>query len=263
MAQIKAAAPTAPRLYQQSRDFARSRVERGRGDDTGGRRSAYQWRLIYLVPEQAEVYRPLPGRAGTRHSGWKGSASASGAAPFRSPCKRAGSQSGRSVNAAAHSPLPTQAQRQQLAAQCTTSRKPLAAGRGCAAPVSSGSAASSSGAPGPTKNACPQWRTDAFHAVLRGGRKGDSDGGANVYPTFQLLMRRCGCGHTVLDDGKPKPEPPPVALLAALVHPVEALEHAGLCFPRDADAIVGHGQGSSVRPGCRWWMICTLPPGRL
>ena len=26
----------------------------------------------------------------------------------------------------------------------------------------------------------------AFHAVLRGSRKGDSDGGANVYLTFQL-----------------------------------------------------------------------------
>ena len=44
----------------------------------------------------------------------------------------------------------------------------------------------------------------AFHAVLRGGRKGDSDGGANVYLTFQLDAGVVDAGN-VLDDGKPKP----------------------------------------------------------
>lgn len=86
----------------------------------------------------------------------------------------------------------------------------------------------------------------AFHAVLRGGRKGDSDGGANVYLTFQLDAGVVDTGN-MLDDGKPKPGAAG-GLATALVHPVEALEHAGLSFPRDADAVVGHGQGAVSVP---------------
>ena len=35
---------------------------------------------------------------------------------------------------------------------------------------------------------------------------------------------------------------------AALIHTVEALKHAGLCFFRNADAIVRHGQGTMAVP---------------
>ena len=35
---------------------------------------------------------------------------------------------------------------------------------------------------------------------------------------------------------------------AALIHTVEALKHAGLCFFRNADAIVRHGQGAMAVP---------------
>ena len=42
------------------------------------------------------------------------------------------------------------------------------------------------------------------------------------------------------------------SLAAALIHTIEALKHAGLCFFRDADAVIGHSQGavSVAAAGC-------------
>ena len=82
MAQLKAAAPTAPRLYQHTEP---------------GLLPVLRWRAAFCIPWQ--LIRPyprnrlrfsgcLPGRAAPGSSGWKGSASASGAALFQSPCKR-------------------------------------------------------------------------------------------------------------------------------------------------------------------------------
>ena len=42
----------------------------------------------------------------------------------------------------------------------------------------------------------------AFHAVLRGSRESNGNGGANVYLTFQLDAGVVDAGN-VLDDGKP------------------------------------------------------------
>ena len=54
----------------------------------------------------------------------------------------------------------------------------------------------------------------------------------------------------MLDDGKPKPGAAG-GLAAALIYPVKALEHAGLCFPRDTDAVIGYGQSAvSVPAAC-------------
>lgn len=90
MAQIKAAAPTAPRLYQHTEQgllpILRWSAEEVTIQEGGVLHTVAA--NIPLSPEQAEVFRRLPGRAAPGSSGWKGSALASGAAPFRSPCKR-------------------------------------------------------------------------------------------------------------------------------------------------------------------------------
>ena len=120
-----------------------------------------------LSSEQAEVYRLLAGQGGTRQLWLEGERIGirrctvsvtlqKGQVLVRLDCQRA-----------AHSPLPTQAQRQQLAAQCAAllqscwqqgvdvlhlqAREALRSGSGASFD--------------PTKNACPQWRTDV-HFML-------------------------------------------------------------------------------------------------
>ena len=97
-----------------------SRVERGRGNDTGGRCSAHRsGRYALSLWKQAEVYRLLTGQGDTRQLWLEGERIGirrcivsvtlqKGQVLVRLDCQRA-----------AHSPLPTQAQQQQLAAQCT------------------------------------------------------------------------------------------------------------------------------------------------
>lgn len=169
MAQIKAAAPTAPRLYQHTEPgllpvigWSAEEVtvqENGILHTVAGN--------TFFSPEQAEVYRLLTGQSGTRQLWLEGERIGirrctvsvtlqKGQVLVRLDCQRA-----------AHSPLPTQAQRQQLAAQCTAllrscwqqgvdilhlqAREALRSGSGTSFD--------------PTKNACPQWRTDV-HFML-------------------------------------------------------------------------------------------------
>ncbi|MFR9067809.1 MAG: hypothetical protein ACLVJH_13955 [Faecalibacterium prausnitzii] len=90
MAQIKAAAPTAPRLYEHTEPgllpILRWSAEEVTIQEGGVLHTVAA--NIPLSPEQAEVYRLLAGQGGIRQLWLEGSASASGAAPFRSPCKR-------------------------------------------------------------------------------------------------------------------------------------------------------------------------------
>ena len=164
MAQLKAAAPTAPRLYEHTEQGLLP-VLRWNAEEV----SLQEGGVLHTVAgdtslssEQAEVYRLLTGQGGTRQLWLEGERIGirrctvsvtlqKGQVLVRLDCQRA-----------AHSPLPTQAQRQQLAAQCTTllqscwqqgvdvlhlqAREALRSGSGAIFD--------------PTKNACPQWRTD-------------------------------------------------------------------------------------------------------
>lgn len=169
MAQIKAAAPTAPRLYEHTEPGLLPVLGWNAEEVTiqeGGVLHTVAAN-IPLSPEQAEVYRLLAGQGGTRQLWLEGERIGirrctvsvtlqKGQVLVRLDCQRA-----------AHSPLPTQAQQQQLAAQCT------ALLQGCwqqgvdvlhlqaRAALQSGSIAGFD----PTKNVCPQLRTDV-HFML-------------------------------------------------------------------------------------------------
>ena len=169
MAQLKAAAPTAPRLYEHTEPGLLP-VLGWSAEEV----SLQEGGVLHTVagntplsPEQAEAYRLLTGQSGTRQLWLQGERIGirrctvsvtlqKGQVLVRLDCQRA-----------AHSSLPTQAQQQQLAAQCT------ALLQGCwqqgvdvlhlqaREARRSGSGASFD----PTKNACPQWRTDV-HFML-------------------------------------------------------------------------------------------------
>ena len=169
MAQLKAAAPTAPRLYEHTEPGLLPVLGWSAKEVTireGGVLHTVAGNTP-LSPEQAEVYRLLTGQSGTRQLWLAGERIGirrctvsvtlqKGQVLVRLDCQRA-----------AHSPLPTQAQQQQLAAQCT------ALLQGCwqqgvdvlhlqaRAALRSGNSASFA----PTKNACPQLRTDV-HFML-------------------------------------------------------------------------------------------------
>ena len=169
MVQIKAAAPTVPRLYEHTEPGLLPVIGWSAEEATiqeGGVLHTVAGDTS-LSSEQAEVYRILAGQGGTRQL-WleeerigirRCTVSVTlqkGQVLVRLDCQRA-----------AHSPLPTQAQRQQLAAQCTAllqscwqqgvdvlhlqAREALRSGSGASFD--------------PTKNACPQWRTDV-HFML-------------------------------------------------------------------------------------------------
>ena len=169
MAQLKAAAPTAPRLYEHTEPGLLP-VLGWSAEEV----SLQEGGVLHTVagntplsPEQAEAYRLLTGQSGTRQLWLQGERIGirrctvsvtlqKGQVLVRLDCQRA-----------AHSSLPTQAQQQQLAAQCT------ALLQGCwqqgvdvlhlqaRAALRSGSIAGFD----PTKNACPQLRTDV-HFML-------------------------------------------------------------------------------------------------
>ena len=164
MAQIKAAAPTAPRLYQHTEpgllpvlgwNAEEVTIQEGGVLHTVAANTP-------LSPEQTEIFRLLAGQGGIRQLWLEGErigirrctvsvALQKGQVLVRLDCQRA-----------AHSPLPTQAQQQQLAAQCNAllqscwqqgvdvlhlhAREALRSGSGASFD--------------PTKNACPQLRTD-------------------------------------------------------------------------------------------------------
>lgn len=141
---------------------AHSLVERGRDNDTGGRCSAHRSGRYALVLGAGRGLPPacragrypaaLAGRGAHRHPALH---------RFGHPAKGAGTCAA-GLSTRCHSPMPTQAQQQQLAAQCTAllqscwqqgvdvlhlqAREALRSGSGASFD--------------PTKNACPQWRTD-------------------------------------------------------------------------------------------------------
>lgn len=166
MAQLKAAAP---RLYEHTEPGLLP-VLRWNAEEVSLQEGGVLHTVVgntLLSPEQAEVYRLLTEQGDTRQLWLEGERIGirrctvsvtlqKGQVLVRLDCQRA-----------AHSPLPTQAQQQQLAAQCT------ALLQGCwqqgvdvlhlqaRAALRDGSGASFD----PTKNACPQLRTDV-HFML-------------------------------------------------------------------------------------------------
>ena len=166
MAQLKAAAPTAPRLYEHTEPgllpILRWNAEEVALQEGGVLRTVVG--NTPLSPEQAEIYRLLTGQSGTRQLWLEGErigirrciASVTlqkEQVLVRLDCQRA-----------AHSPSPTQAQQQQLAAQCTALLQSCwqqgvdVLHLQARAALRSGSIAGFD----PTKNACPQLRTDVY-----------------------------------------------------------------------------------------------------
>lgn len=169
MAQIKAAAPTAPRLYQHTEPGLLP-ILRWSAEEVTIQEGGVLHTVVANIPlssEQAEVYRLLAGQGGIRQLWLEGERIGirrctvsvtlqKGQVLVRLDCQRA-----------AHSPLPTQAQRQQLAAQCTALLQSCwqqgvdVLHLQARAALQSGSDASFD----PTKNVCPQLRTDV-HFML-------------------------------------------------------------------------------------------------
>ncbi len=169
MAQLNAAAPTAPRLYQHTEPgllpILRWNAEEVTMQEGGALHTVAGNAL--LSPEQGEVYCLLTGQGGTRQLWLKGECITirrcivsvtlqKGTVLVRLDCQRA-----------AHSPLLTQAQRQQFAAQCTELLQSCwqqgvdVLHLQARAALQSGSTADFD----PTKNVCPQLRTDV-HFML-------------------------------------------------------------------------------------------------
>lgn len=164
MAQIKAAAPTAPRLYEHTEPgllpILRWSAEEVTIQEGGVLHTVAA--NIPLSPEQAEVYRLLAGQGGIRQLWLEGERIGIRRCTVSVTLQKAQVLVRLDCQRAAHSPLPMQAQRQQLAAQCTAllqscwqqgvdvlhlqAREALRSGSGASFD--------------PTKNACPQWRTD-------------------------------------------------------------------------------------------------------
>ena len=93
-----------------------------------------------------------------------------------------------------------------------------------------------------------------------GGLKNDGDGGANVHFAFQLDAGVVDAGN-VLDNSQPQTGAAG-GLAPALIHPVEAFEHAGLRvfgIPMPLSLTVRVQWPSRVQEVMSW----TLPPGRL
>ena len=169
MAQLKAAAPTAPRLYQHTEPgllpILRWSAEEVSLQEGGVLHTVAANTL--LSPEQAEIYHLLTGQSGTRQLWLEGERIGIRRCTVSVTLQKAQVLVRLDCQRAAHSPLPTKAQQQQLAAQCT------ALLQGCwqqgvdvlhlqaRAALRSGSGASFD----PTKNACPQLRTDV-HFML-------------------------------------------------------------------------------------------------
>lgn len=169
MTQLKAAAPTAPRLYEHTElgllpilGWSEKEVTIQEGgvlhtvaDNTP------------LSPEQAEVYRLLTGQSGTRQLWLEGECIGIRRCTVSVTLQKAQVIVRLDCQRAAHSPLPTQAQQQQLAVQCTALLQSCwqqgvdVLHLQARATLRSGSGASFD----PTKNACPQLRTDV-HFML-------------------------------------------------------------------------------------------------
>ena len=169
MAQLKAAAPTAPRLYEHTEPGLLP-VLGWSAEEVSLQASGVLHTVAGntpLSPEQAEVYRLLTGQSGTRQLWLEGERIGIRRCTVSVTLQKAQVLVRLDCQRTAHSPLPTQAQQQQLAAQCTAllqgcwqegvdvlhlqAREVLRSGNGANFD--------------PTKNACPQLRTDV-HFML-------------------------------------------------------------------------------------------------
>ena len=169
MAQIKAAAPTAPRLYEHTEPGLLPVIGWSAEEVTVQENGVLHTVAgnTFFSSEQAEIYRLLAGQGGTRQLWLEGERIGirrctvsvtlqKGQVLVRLDCQRA-----------AHSPLPTQAQQQQLAVQCTALLRSCWQ-QGVDILHLQARAALRSGNPvsfDPTKNVCPQLRTDV-HFML-------------------------------------------------------------------------------------------------
>lgn len=166
MAQLKAAAP---RLYEHTEPGLLP-VLQWSAEEVSLQEGGVLHTVVgntLLSPEQAEIYRLLTEQDGTRQLWLEGERIGIRRCTVSVTLQKAQVLVRLDCQRAAHSPLPTQAQQQQLAAQCT------ALLQGCwqqgvdvlhlqaRAALRDGSGASFD----PTKNACPQLRTDV-HFML-------------------------------------------------------------------------------------------------
>lgn len=169
MAQLKAAAPTAPRLYQHTEPGLLP-VLRWSAKEVTIQESGVLHTVAAntpLSPEQTEVFRLLAGQGGTRQLWLEGERIGIRRCTVSVTLQKAQVLVQLDCQRAAHSPLPTQTQQQQLAAQCTALLQSCwrqgvdVLHLQARATLRDGSGASFD----PTKNACPQLRTDV-HFML-------------------------------------------------------------------------------------------------
>ena len=169
MAQLKAAAPTAPRLYEHTEPGLLPILRWSEKEvmiQEGGVLHTVAGNTP-LSPEQAEVYRLLTEQSGTRQLWLKGECIGIRRCTVSVTLQKAQVLVRLDCQRAAHSPLPTQAQQQQLAAQCTALLQSCwqqgvdVLHLQARAALRNGSGVSFD----PTKNACPQLRTDV-HFML-------------------------------------------------------------------------------------------------
>ena len=169
MAQIKAAAPTAPRLYQHTEPgllpvlgWSAEEVSL----QEGGVLHTVAGNTLFS-PEQAEIYRLLTGQSGTRQLWLEGEHIGIRRCIVSVTMQKAQVLVRLDCQRAAHSPLPTQAQQQQLAAQCTALLQSCWQQGVDVLHLQARAALRDSNSVSfdPTKNACPQLRTDV-HFML-------------------------------------------------------------------------------------------------
>ena len=169
MAQIKAAAPTAPRLYEHTEPGLLPVLGWNAEEVTvqeGGVLHTVAGNTLFS-PEQTEVYRLLTGQSGIRQLWLEGEPIGIRRCIVSVTLQKAQVLVRLDCQRAAHSPLPTQAQQQQLAAQCTALLQSCwqqgvdVLHLQARAALRDGNSASFD----PTKNACPQLRTDV-HFML-------------------------------------------------------------------------------------------------
>ncbi len=169
MAQIKAAAPTAPRLYEHTEPGLLPVLGWSAEEVTvqeGGVLHTVAGNTLFS-PEQAEIYRLLTGQGGTRQLWLEGERIGIRRCTVSVTLQKAQVLVRLDCQRAAHSPLPTQTQQQQLAAQCTALLQSCwqqgvdVLHLQARAALRDGNSASFD----PTKNVCPQLRTDV-HFML-------------------------------------------------------------------------------------------------
>ena len=164
MAQLKAAAPTAPRLYEHTEPgllpvlgWSAEEVSL----QEGGVLHTVAGNMP-LSPEQAEIYRLLTGQSGTRQLWLAGERIGIRRCTVSVTLQKAQVLVRLDCQRAAHSPLPTRVQQQQLAAQCTALLQSCWQQGVDVLHLQARAALQSSSVEGfdPTKNVCPQLRTD-------------------------------------------------------------------------------------------------------